>query len=53
MTLLELDPKYVDVIVQRWQAFSGAKATLQETGETFADTAARRQTALRTALATE
>jgi DNA modification methylase len=51
--LLELDPKYVDVIVQRWQAFSGAKATLQETGETFADTAARRQTALRTALATE
>jgi DNA modification methylase len=51
--LLELDPKYVDVIVQRWQAFSGAKATLQETGETFADTAARRQTTSRTALAAE
>jgi len=51
--LLELDPKYVDVIVQRWQAFSGAKATLQETGESFADTAARRQTASRTALAAE
>jgi DNA modification methylase len=51
--LLELDPKYVDVIVQRWQAFSGAKATLQETGETFADTAAGRQTTSRTALAAE
>ena len=51
--LLELDPKYVDVIVQRWQAFSGAKATLQETGETFADTAAWRQTTSRTALVAE
>jgi DNA modification methylase len=24
--LVELDPKYVDVIVQRWEAFTGAKA---------------------------
>jgi DNA modification methylase len=40
--LLELDPKYVNVIVQRWQAFAGAEATLQETGETFAGSASRR-----------
>jgi DNA modification methylase len=25
--LLELDPKYVDVIVKRWEAFTGRKAT--------------------------
>ena len=26
---LELDPKYVDVIVKRWQGFTGKKATLE------------------------
>ena len=26
--LIELDPKYVDVIVKRWEAFSGCKAVL-------------------------
>jgi DNA modification methylase len=41
--LVELDPKYVDVSVQRWQSFAGAPATLDETGETFADVTARRQ----------
>ncbi len=34
---LELDPKYVDVIVQRWQALSGKKATLEADGRTFED----------------
>ena len=33
--LMELDPKYVDVIVQRWQNFSGKQATLESTGEPF------------------
>ena len=33
--LMELDPKYVDVIVKRWQDFTGKKATLESTGETF------------------
>ena len=33
--LMELDPKYVDVIVRRWQAFTGKQATLESTGETF------------------
>jgi DNA modification methylase len=31
---IELDPKYVDVIVQRWQQLTGKQATL-EGGRTF------------------
>jgi len=33
--LMELDPKYVDVIVTRWQQFTGKQATLEATGEPF------------------
>jgi DNA modification methylase len=33
--LMELDPKYVDVIVKRWQDFTGKQATLEATGETY------------------
>jgi len=33
--LMELDPKYVDVIVKRWQEFSGKAATLEASGEAF------------------
>lgn len=33
--MMELDPKYVDVIVKRWQDFTGKKATHAETGEAF------------------
>ena len=32
---MELDPKYCDVIVQRWQEFTGQTATLEETGKPF------------------
>jgi DNA modification methylase len=32
---LELDPKYVDVIVKRWQTFTGKTAGLAEDGRTF------------------
>lgn len=32
---MELDPKYCDVIVQRWQEFTGQTATLEETGNPF------------------
>lgn len=32
---LELDPRYVDVIVRRWQKFTGARATHAETGKSF------------------
>lgn len=32
---LELDPKYVDVVVQRWQTLSGKKALLEGEGRPF------------------
>ena len=35
--LMELDPKYVDVIVRRWQEFTGKQATHESTGATFAE----------------
>ncbi len=34
---LELSPSYVDVIVERWQRFTGGEARLDGTGATFAD----------------
>jgi DNA modification methylase len=33
--LVELDPKYVDVIVQRWQTLTGGTATHAATGQSF------------------
>ncbi len=33
--LLEIDPKYADVIVRRWQEFTGRQAVLEEDGRTF------------------
>jgi len=35
--LMELDPKYVDVIVRRWQEFTGKQAIHAETGQPFAE----------------
>jgi len=35
--LIELDPKYVDVIVRRWQDYAGAQATRQSDGVAFDD----------------
>lgn len=32
---LELDPRYVDVVVKRWQTLSGKEATLDGDGRTF------------------
>jgi DNA modification methylase len=37
--LMELDPKYVDVIIKRWQDFTGKEATLESTGQTFNEVA--------------
>ena len=34
--LVELEPKYCDVIVKRWQEYSGKEATLESSGESFA-----------------
>ena len=42
--LIEIDPLYCDLIVQRWQAFSGKSAWLAETNETFDEVMARRRT---------
>ena len=39
---VELDPLYVDVIVRRYEALTGAVAVLSDTGEAFKDVAARR-----------
>ncbi len=33
--LIEMDPKYVDVVVRRWQEFAGKQATRQEDGVAF------------------
>jgi DNA modification methylase len=38
---IELDPAYVDVAIQRWQAFTGEKATLD--GKPFADVSVARK----------
>lgn len=40
--LMELDPKYCDVIINRWQAFTGNQAKLEATGQTFAQVQAQR-----------
>ena len=39
---LELDPKYVDVVVKRWQTLSGKKAKLEADGRTFEELARER-----------
>lgn len=33
--LMELDPKYCDVIVKRWQDFTGKEAVLEATGDAY------------------
>jgi hypothetical protein len=47
--MMELDPKYCDVIVKRWQDFIGQKATLESTGRTFEDMAPDRLKTLESA----
>jgi DNA modification methylase len=33
--IMELDPKYCDVIIQRWQQFTGKEAIHEQTGKTY------------------
>ncbi len=40
---IELDPRYVDVDVLRWEAFTGKSAVLEATGQSFAAVRAERQ----------
>ena len=42
---MELDPKYADVIVRRWEQLSGKKATLEADGRSFEEIARERRTA--------
>jgi DNA modification methylase len=42
--LMELDPKYCDVIVKRWQDFTGKEAKL-ESGKTFNKLKSKRKAA--------
>jgi DNA modification methylase len=39
---MELDPKYCDVIINRWQNFTGQQAVLENDGRTFAEITAER-----------
>jgi DNA modification methylase len=41
--LVELDPAYADVIVGRWQRFTGRAATLEPDGRGFEELAAERR----------
>lgn len=43
--LIELDPVFCDVIVRRWEEFTGKKALLQGNGKAFDDMARQRETA--------
>jgi len=40
---MELDPRYCDVIVKRWQGETGRSAVLEATGEMFDALAAKKQ----------
>ena len=35
--MMELDPKYCDVIIKRWQDFTGKEAINEQTGKTYAE----------------
>lgn len=41
--LIELEPAYVDVSIRRWCTATGGKASLEATGQTFAEVAAERR----------
>jgi DNA modification methylase len=44
---IEIDPRYVDVAIRRWQRLTGKDATLESTGQTFEEALAARVDALR------
>jgi DNA modification methylase len=40
--LMEIDPKYTDVIIRRWQEYTGKQASLEANGRSFAEIARER-----------
>ena len=40
---MEIEPRYVDVAVRRWQNFTGRQATLDGDGRTFGEIEAERE----------
>ena len=43
--IMEFDPKFADVIIKRWQDFTGQQATLEATGRTYDELKAEREAA--------
>jgi DNA modification methylase len=43
--VVEIDSRYADVIVRRWQAYSGEEARLDPSGQSFAEVAEQRRSA--------
>lgn len=41
---IEIDPRYVDVSIARWQRYTGKDAVLEATGQTFDELAKLRAT---------
>ena len=41
--MMELDHAYCDVIIKRWQQFTGKEAILESSGKTFAEVEAERK----------
>ncbi|OWK27597.1 hypothetical protein SPMU_33810 [Sphingomonas mucosissima] len=39
---VEIEPRYIDVAIRRWEKMTGRKAVLEASGETFAEVAACR-----------
>jgi 16S rRNA G966 N2-methylase RsmD len=46
--VMELSAAYCDVIIKRWQDFTGKQATLEATGQTFADVTGERNNGAQT-----
>src|SRR3954451_11150825 len=51
--VVELEPKYVDVAVRRWERYTGKTAVLEATRRTFDDVEAARAAANDSAVATK
>jgi DNA modification methylase len=43
--IMEFDPKFADVIIKRWQDFTGQQATIEATGQTYDELKAEREAA--------